>query len=148
MRGRRLLSVAAFATALVSAFVVASWATGPSFTAKFGPVDDHEPLDWMGSDGHLPWSEFWTTFIHKTEVGQWGASGRWRPAYYLLRVGETAAFGDNPWAWYACVLVMFAGACALLGYTAGLWLAAAMNGSRAWICWSVVLVGSAVSGVR
>ncbi len=144
MRSQRLLSFTAFATALVSAFVVAFWATGPSFTAKFGPIDDHEPLMWMGPDGHLPWSEFWATFINKTEVGQWGGSGRFRPAYYLFRVGETVLFGNNPWDWYACVLVMFTGACAVLGYVAAVWLSTVVNGSRAWICWSVMLVGSAV----
>ena len=144
MRSQRLLSFTAFATALVSAFVVAMWATGPSLRAKFGPIDDHEPLIWMGPDGHLPWSEFWTTFIDKTEVGQWGGLSRFRPAYYLLRVGEAVLFGNNPWAWYACVLVMYTAACAVFGYVAAVWLSTAVRGSRAWICWSVVLVGSAV----
>jgi hypothetical protein len=144
VRSQRLLSFTAFATAVSSALVVALWATGPSFTAKFGPIDDHEPLIWMGPDGHLPWSQFWTTFINKTEVGQWGGSGRFRPAYYLLRVGEAVVFGSNPWAWYACVFVMFTGACAVLGYVAAIWLSTVVNGSRLWICWSVTLVGSAV----
>jgi hypothetical protein len=144
MWSQRLLSFTGFSTALVSAFGVAFWATGPSFTAKFGPIDDHEPLIWMGPDGHLPWSEFWTTFINKTEIGQWGASGRFRPAYYLFRVGETVLFGNNPWAWYVCVLVMFTAACAVLGYVAAVWLSTAVNGSRASIRWSVTLLGSAV----
>jgi hypothetical protein len=145
MRSHGLLSLTAFATAFVSAFVVAFWATSPSFTAKFGPFDDHEPLDWLGPDNRLPWSEFWTTFVNKTEVGQWGSASRFRPAYYLFRVGETVLFGNNPWAFYACVLVMFAGACALLGYMTAVWLSTALTGSRAWICWSIVLVGSAAS---
>jgi hypothetical protein len=144
MRSQRLLSFTAFGIALVSAFLVAYWATGPSLTAKFGPIDDHEPLIWMGPDGHLPWSEFWTTFINKTEVGQWGGTGRFRPAFYFVRVAETVLFGNDPWAWYVCVLVMFTGASAALGYVAGVWLSAAVKGSRAWISWSVVIVGSAV----
>jgi hypothetical protein len=97
----------------------------------------------MGPDGHLRWTQFWATLIHKTEVGEWGHSGRFRPAYYVFRVGETALFGDNPHAWYACVLVVFAGACALLGFMTALWVWTAVDGTRAWICWAVVVFSSA-----
>jgi hypothetical protein len=141
---RRLLSLTAFAAALVSAFSVATWATRASFGAKFGPIDDHEQLIWMGPDGHLPWSQFWSTFIDKTEVGHWGHTGRFRPAYYFLRVGETVVFGDHPRAWYAGVLVLFAIACALLGYTASLWLWRAVDGTPAWLNGPAVVISAAV----
>ena len=141
IRSRGFLSVSAFATALVSGFAVASWATRPSFGAKFGPIDDHEPLIWMGRHHHLPWSQFWSTFVDRTEVGQWGGSGRFRPAYYLLRVAEAALFGDNPSAWYAAVLVMFAGTCAILGYVAAIWLSTAVETGR--LRRPVMLAGSA-----
>ena len=39
--------------------------------------------------------------------------------------------------------MLFTGACAVLGYVAAVWLSTAVDGSRAWICWSVMLVGSA-----
>lgn len=141
---RRLLSLTAFATALASAFAVALWATRASFGAKFGPIDDHEQLIWMGPDGRLPWSQFWSTFIDKTEVGHWGDTGRFRPAYYFLRVAETVVFGDHPRAWYAAVLVLFAIACALLGYTASLWLWQVLDGSSARLSGPAVVAGAAV----
>jgi hypothetical protein len=143
MKGQRLLSLSAFAVAVASAFGAGVWATRPSFGAKFGPIDDHEPLIWMGTAGRLPWSKFWTTFINHTEVGQWGAAGRFRASYYLLRVGETVVFGNDPWAWYAWVLIMFTAACAILGYLGAIWLATALGGARTWIRWSGVLGGAA-----
>lgn len=64
---------ALFTTALVfaSAFVFVSLSS--LLAANFGPVDDHEPLKWMGSDGALSPSEFVPTLL-QTEVGQWGHS--------------------------------------------------------------------------
>ena len=138
----RLLSLAAFAMALATSFAVALWATRPSFGAEFGPIDDHEPLIWMGPDGRLGWSEFWKTLMH-TEVGAWGGSGRFRPAYYVVRIVQTILFGDNPRAWYASVLVMFALACAFLGYTAATWVAAAASGMKPRIRWPTMLVAAA-----
>ena len=141
--GEIALSLAAFAISLASAFAIAIWATGPSFTAKFGPIDDHEPLIWMGPDGHLPWTAFWTTFVHKTEVGQWGGTGRFRPTYYLLRVGETVLFGNDPRAWYACVVAMFTASCAVLGYVAAVWLSTAASDRRGSVRRSIMFVASA-----
>jgi hypothetical protein len=143
LASRRVLSFTGFTTALASAFAVAFWVTRPSFGAKFGPIDDHEPLIWMGPDGHLPWSQYWSTLMH-TEVAAWGGSGRFRASYYVVRVAEAAAFGANPWSWYACVFVMFAVSCAVFGYTAAIWFTAAVGETSTRVRWSVLLVASAV----
>ena len=99
----------------------------------------------MGADNRLPWSAFWSTLIHQTEVGQWGHTGRFRPAYYAVRVAETVVFGNDPKAWYAAVLVAFACTCALVGYTTATWLSAAVGGRVDSVASAVVVGGAAVA---
>jgi hypothetical protein len=87
-------------------------------------MDDHEPLRWMGRDGRLTPSEWWHAFYDDTEVGHRDRL-RFRPAYYLWRVGQAALFGDHPIGWYASVLAMFVATVALLAWTVVWWFRAA-----------------------
>src|SRR5262245_7229929 len=70
----------------IAALLVGLWLVRPILRAQFGPIDDHEPLSWLGRDNSLGWSEMWRTFFGHTEVGDFGAYGRFRPAYYASRV--------------------------------------------------------------
>jgi len=44
--------------------------------------------------------------MEKTEVGKFGKSLRFRPTYYLLRLTETAIWGNNPHLWYGFRLIL------------------------------------------
>src|SRR5829696_837703 len=72
--GRAVPIAAVLSSSLVCALII-----GSRLDTPFGPIDDHEPLRWMGSDGRLQITEAWPTF-RRSEVGEWGSSGRWRPA--------------------------------------------------------------------
>jgi hypothetical protein len=74
--------------------------------ADWGIVDDHEIFDFLGTRQHLPFSEIVSTVLDKTEVGS--LHERFRPAYYFLRVLETAAWGRNVHLWYAFHAMAFA----------------------------------------
>jgi hypothetical protein len=106
--------------------VIASLNISAILSAQFGPVDDHEPLIWLGSDGHLALEEFWST-LAGTEVGQWGGFLRFRPAYYMVRIFQATLFGDSPAGWYWSTLTIYVLTCAILGYTVGVWLSCAVR---------------------
>lgn len=67
--------------------------------ARLGLIDDHEILRFLGPDGLAPVQVLGVLFSD-TEVGQWGEGTRLRPVYYLIRLIETAAFGDRAGLWY------------------------------------------------
>jgi hypothetical protein len=123
-------------TALLASFTVAVGiavaALYRTWDARFGPIDDHEPLRWMGSDGSLGVDEWWSTFW-STEVGDWGSGGRFRPAYYAVRVTQTVLFGDSPRLWYAFAAALFIVGCVLIGCSIAIWavVAAAPRTPRA-----------------
>src|SRR5262249_38267628 len=119
----------------------------PLLHAQFGPIDDHETLSWLGRDNSLGLRAIWPTFAHDTEVGQWGASHRFRPAYYAARVVETAVLTDHPLAWYATVLTAFAITCGLLGYAVALWLIRATGLDASNRATAVSVLTSAVAAV-
>ena len=84
------------------------WAVfGVVLEAQWGAIEDYETMQWLGSDGEADLSELPSIFSG-TEVGGYGTSLRFRPAYYFLRVLETIVWGMNPTAWYACRLAMLA----------------------------------------
>lgn len=80
---------------------------GNNLRARWGIIDDHEIMRFLGTDGHLAASHFWKVLLG-TEIASPGTSLRYRPAYYLLRVCETFVWGDSPLGWYACRIVLFA----------------------------------------
>jgi len=77
-----------------------------SLTAKWGPIDDHEIMKYLGEDQKLSFSEIPSALMENTEVGKFGESLRFRPTYYLLRLTETAFWGNNPHLWYGFRLIM------------------------------------------
>lgn len=97
----------------------------PVFGATFGPIDDHEPLRWMGRDSRLGWTEIPGVLLNDTEVGALGADGRFRPVYYTVRAIQAAAFGDHVTWWYVSVLIAFAITCGVTGYVFARWVVAA-----------------------
>jgi hypothetical protein len=77
------------------------------FANGFGPIDDHEPLRWMGADGKLSIWDAFPTYFSDTEVGSIGTTTRFRPSYYALRVAQSVVFGSRPGWWYASVYAMY-----------------------------------------
>ena len=120
-RSSRLRGAAGYLTSLVTASLVAFLLTRKNLQAQFGPVDDHEPLRWMGSDGVLPLSEVIPTLIGDTELGTFGEASRFRPSYYLVRVFQTALFGSDVLSWYVSVLLAYVVASSLFGYAISRW---------------------------
>lgn len=95
------VSLRAALVALVVALVVVLVVVFPVIGAPFGPVDDHEILDI--SAGRL-------SFLQAAvEIG------RFRPAYWIFRFGETAVWGTNPTGWLLDRAVL-AGLTIVVGY--------------------------------
>ena len=69
------------------------------FYANWALVDDWEPFGWIKpGQNRLPFSEIRDALLTKTEVGVPG--GRFRPAYYFLKMVEMATWGTNVHLWY------------------------------------------------
>jgi len=79
---------------------------GVNFSAKLGLIDDHEIAMFLGSDGEIKPSEI-PGMILSTEVGNYGQALRYRPAYYSLRIIETALWRDKAILWYAVRFFFF-----------------------------------------
>lgn len=89
--------------------------------AWWGLIDDHEIVAALGSDRKLNWSEIPHQF-GATEVGHVGSTVRFRPSYYIVRLMETAAWGDSPFHWYFFRIVIFAGSFALFWSALRWWI--------------------------
>ena len=76
-----------------------------NFSAKLGMIDDHEIAMFLGSDGKIYPSEI-PGIIMSTEVGAWGRETRFRPAYYTLRIVESALWRGDAQAWYLCRYIL------------------------------------------
>jgi len=101
--------------------------------ANWGMIDDHEMFVFLGPNLHLAPGDIWNTLLTKTEVGT--LQGRFRPAYYFLKVVEASAFGPNVHLWYLANTVCFALFLASIWWTtvrfAGVWLGGALTASIA-----------------
>lgn len=71
----------------------------------FGPIDDHEIIRFLGPDRRLEFHQIFTYLFNKTEVGEWGTSGRFRPTYYTIRLFETFLFGPNEHIWFVSRII-------------------------------------------
>jgi hypothetical protein len=92
-----------------------------SLDARFGLVDDHEILRFLGDDGRLSLAEvlpLWSA----SEAGAFGGSLRYRPVYYLLRIAETWLWQGSPAWWYASRLLQLAAALGLIWLALGRWV--------------------------
>lgn len=114
-------------TALAIAFVTLR----ANLATPFGPIDDHEPLRWMGYADRVPFSDYLDVLLG-TEVGQAGHTPRFRPAYYAFRVGQATILGDNPRLWYLSVMFVFAATITVFGYTTAQWFAKASRIDSEW----------------
>lgn len=74
---------------------------GPMLNARLGMIDDHETMQYLGSDGRINLQEIPSILLNQTEVGKWGSSSRYRPVYYTLRIIESAVFGSKAVFWYS-----------------------------------------------
>lgn len=117
----RIRRAASFIVSLVTASTAAVVLTQRNFQAPFGPVDDHEPLRWMGYDGVLTLSEVLPTLIRDTELSNFGEASRFRPSYYLVRVLQTSLFGSHALSWYLSVVFAYVLASVLFGYAISRW---------------------------
>lgn len=97
--GRSAVAFALAVSATAALAVHLFW--GQTLDARFGLIDDHEIVAFLGADGRLPWGEIVPTLLGSTEVGNVSSTGRFRPVYYGFRLAETAAWGPDPRAWYA-----------------------------------------------
>lgn len=91
----------------LGSLILASMFYGTSMQASFGIIDDHEIALYLGSDHRITLGEIIPQLL-STEVGEPGTSLRYRPAYYLVRLLEAWAWGDNVAAWYGFRLVILA----------------------------------------
>jgi MFS family permease len=101
--------------AAITTTIVALAVTRHNLDARFGPIDDHEPLGWMGSDRRFGAGEVLPTLFRQTEIGDFGQTPRFRPAYYVFRLFQTVLFDDRVRWWYASVLCIYVASAVLLG---------------------------------
>lgn len=98
-----------FITALVTVFgFLASWfLIGDLAGSKLGLTDENDLPQYVGTRGHIEFSDIPRLLIEKTEVGQFGQIQRFRPVYYIDRLIETALWGLDGNSWYRWRIVMF-----------------------------------------
>jgi hypothetical protein len=93
--------IVAISTAVVYALI------GSTLGAGWSPIDDHEIMGFLGSEGRVRVLEI-PSLLMQTEAGRPGTSfPRYRPSYYTVRLIETTLWGASPRAWYASHLAMF-----------------------------------------
>ena len=103
---------------MACAAAAVSWLLfGASPTASWGIIDDHEIHAMIGAGRErIPAGELPGLIARHPEIASPPfTSTRYRPAYYLLRLGEAAAWGRSSDGWMITRLVLFAFT-ALLGF--------------------------------
>ncbi len=76
--------------------------------AKWGIIDDHEIMAFLGPTGHLTPGDWLTSLQTHPEIAGLDLHiPRYRPAYYSLRLTECMLWGNNPHSWYGARLVLF-----------------------------------------
>jgi hypothetical protein len=83
---------------LASAVMVLSL-HGPSLQAKWGVIDDHEIMSYLGQDGKLTMQE-WGQYVSQSGALKPGVSLRYRPVYDIFRLTEVGLWDSNPQPWY------------------------------------------------
>lgn len=85
--------------------VVAIYMWYPLVFATWGPIDDHEIIQFIGSADRLAFSDL-PRVLEGTEVALDSSILRFRPSYYFLRALESATWGKNPSLWYGVRLLL------------------------------------------
>jgi hypothetical protein len=67
--------------------------------AKWGLIDDHEILNFIGPYSSLPLENI-ASAISTTELAWDSSASRFRPSYYFLRIFESVVWGKNASLWY------------------------------------------------
>ena len=99
------------------------------FFANWGIIDDYAIFSFLGTNQHLPLSDFFHTLLTKTEVGD-ANYARFRPSYYFFMLLETVVWGRDVHLWYLARTLWFALFIAslwwLLSKFVRIWLGAAL----------------------
>jgi hypothetical protein len=85
---------------------------GLSVWSNWAFFDDHEIMLYVGPGHTLTISQM-LHFLPGTEIGQFGESVRFRPAYWFLRLLECVVWGAHPYYWHALRIVILVLAMAL-----------------------------------
>ena len=131
LRANRRVRIAIGAMSMTCLVLVIVLVFSRILRAQWSLIDDHEIMWFLGSDGRLPLTEI-PSRLADTEVGAFGATPRYRPTYYFLRLLEASLWGAHPSVWYASRLAMLAMSvfffwrvmARFLGYVGGALLAA------------------------
>lgn len=105
MLDRRFFGIFFIPLLLIGALVY--FMMGAGFGAKLGMIDDHEIALFLGSDGKINLSEIPHILKTQTEIGTYGASPRYRPIYYTLRIIESMVWRTNSTLWYVSRYILF-----------------------------------------
>jgi len=73
---------------------------GPLTHAKWGLIDDHEIMHFIGTHERLPLSHV-VPVLKDSELSSTSTLQRFRPSYYILRTTEATFWGKNASLWYA-----------------------------------------------
>jgi hypothetical protein len=72
----------------------------------FSILDDHHIIEWLGSQDRVPFDKLWSILM-SSEVGAFATSGRYRPILYVIVVGETWLWGNNPAGYHVMLVIWF-----------------------------------------
>ncbi|MFA6518496.1 MAG: hypothetical protein WCV93_02465 [Candidatus Shapirobacteria bacterium] len=91
---------------LLLSLVVGWCLIGVNLGAKWGVIDDHAIMTFLGNDGKISVFEI-PRIILGTEVGQYGKVNRFRPSFWLVYLIECSLWGNNPVLWYMSKFILF-----------------------------------------
>ena len=72
----------------------------PNLEAQWGIIDDHEVFSYLGDDLELQMNEILPVLVNCTEIGNYGKTTRYRPAYHFIRILESWLWGAKVHYWY------------------------------------------------
>lgn len=90
---------------------------GPLLNAKWGPIDDHEIMNYLGKNGKISVFDL-PPLIKQSEASKPGLTLRYRPVYQLLRLGESFVWGNNPQLWYLTRIIILIFSLSILWFLA------------------------------
>src|SRR5579872_7385861 len=79
---------------------------GPLVHGRFYMMDDPTILSWLRADGRLHLADL-PQIIRESEIFKFGEDSRCRPVYWILRMTETALWGDRTALWFSMRVFLF-----------------------------------------